>query len=106
MDNNFKISYGKNDKISHKIVDSTNKRNDDASSIVTKRYSDNVFCMLYSDKNNLLDLYNALNNSSHTDVDNLTVTTLKGGTYMKYKNDASFVLATSYICLSSSQQLI
>ena len=48
MDNNFKISYGKNDKISHKIVDSTNKRNDDASSIVTKRYSDNVFCMLYS----------------------------------------------------------
>lgn len=93
MDNNFKISYGKNDKISHKIVDSTNKRNDDASSIVTKRYSDNVFCMLYSDKNNLLDLYNALNNSSHTDVDNLTVTTLKGGTYMKYKNDASFVFS-------------
>ena len=49
--------------------------------------------MLYSDKRNLLDLYNALNNSSHTDIDNLTVTTLKGGTYMKYKNDASFVFS-------------
>ena len=55
--------------------------------------NDNVFCMLYSDKRNLLDLYNALNNSSHTDIDNLTVTTLKGGTYMKYKNDASFVFS-------------
>ena len=40
-----------------------------------------------------MDLYNALNNSSHTDIDNLTVTTLKGGTYMKYKNDASFVFS-------------
>lgn len=93
MDKNLKISYNENNKRSEKTVDSTDKRNNDASSIVTKRYSDNVFCMLYSDKNNLLDLYNALNNSSHTDVENLTVTTLKGGTYMKYKNDASFVFS-------------
>ena len=44
-------------------------------------------------KKNLLDLYNALNNSSHTDTDNLSITTLKGGVYMKYKNDASFVFS-------------
>ena len=68
-------------------------RKDSSSSTTTKRYSDNVFCLLYSDKNNLLDLYNALNNSSHTDIDNLTITTLKGGVYMKYKNDASFVFS-------------
>ena len=72
---------------------STYKVNTNNSSTVVKRYKDNVFCMLYSDKRNLLDLYNALNNSSHTDIDNLTVTTLKGGTYMKYKNDASFVFS-------------
>ena len=72
---------------------STYKVNTDSSPAVTRRYKDNVFCMLYSDKRNLLDLYNALNNSSHTDIDNLTVTTLKGGTYMKYKNDASFVFS-------------
>ena len=72
---------------------STYKVNTDSSPTVTRRYKDNVFCMLYSDKRNLLDLYNALNNSSHTDIDNLTVTTLKGGTYMKYKNDASFVFS-------------
>ena len=59
---------------------------------VTVKHKDNVFCLLYNDKKNLLDLYNALNNSSYTDVDGLTVTTLEnGGSYMKYKNDASFV---------------
>lgn len=72
---------------------STYKINDESLPTAAKRYKDNVFCMLYSDKRNLLDLYNALNNSSHTDIDNLTVTTLKGGAYMKYKNDASFVFS-------------
>ena len=68
---------------------------------------DNVFCMLYSDKRNLLDLYNALNNSSHTDIDNLTVTTLKGGTYMRYKNDASFVFSYElYIYMFEQQSSI
>ena len=59
---------------------------------VTVKFKDNVFCMLYRDKRNLLDLYNALNNSHHTNVDELEVTTLNGGSYMKYKNDASFLL--------------
>ena len=59
---------------------------------VAVKYKDNVFCMLYRDKRNLLDLYNALNNSHHTNVDELEVTTLNGGSYMKYKNDASFLL--------------
>ena len=56
-----------------------------------RHYKDNVFCLLYRDKNNLLDLYNGLNDTNYTNVDDLTVTTLKGGVYMKYKNDASFV---------------
>ena len=56
-----------------------------------RQYKDNVFCLLYRDKNNLLDLYNGLNDTNYTNVDDLTVTTLKGGVYMKYKNDASFV---------------
>ena len=56
-----------------------------------RQYKDNVFCLLYRDKNNLLDLYNGLNDTNYTNVGDLTVTTLKGGVYMKYKNDASFV---------------
>ena len=62
---------------------------------VAVKYKDNVFCMLYREKENLLDLYNALRGSSYTNVDNLQVTTLNGGSYMKYKNDASFVLNMS-----------
>ena len=58
---------------------------------VTSKFKDNVFCMLYRDKKNLLELYNALNNSAYTNVDDLQVTTLNGGSYMKYKNDASFL---------------
>ena len=62
---------------------------------VTSKFKDNVFCMLYRDKRNLLELYNALNNSDYTNVDDLQVTTLNGGSYMKYKNDASFLLCMS-----------
>ena len=62
---------------------------------VPSKFKDNVFCMLYRDKKNLLELYNALNNSAYTNVDDLQVTTLNGGSYMKYKNDASFLLCMS-----------
>ena len=58
---------------------------------VPVRFRDNVFCMLFREKKNLLELYNALNDTDYTNVDDLTVTTLQGGVYMKYKNDASFV---------------
>ena len=58
---------------------------------VTVRFRDNVFCMLFREKKNLLELYNALNDTDYTNVDDLDVTTLQGGVYMKYKNDASFV---------------
>ena len=49
---------------------------------VAVKYKDNVFCMLYRDKKNLLELYNALNNSNYINVNDL-----------KYKNDASFLLS-------------
>ena len=62
---------------------------------VAVKYKDNVFCMLYREKENLLDLYNALRGSNYTNIDDLQVTTLNGGSYMKYKNDASFVLNMS-----------
>ncbi len=60
---------------------------------VAVKFKDNVFCMIYRGKKNLLELYNALNNSNYEDVDALEVTTLNGGSYMKYKNDASFLLS-------------
>ena len=88
--NNYTVSDNVN---TYNYNNITTIKETDSSSTTTKHFKDNVFCLLYSDKKNLLDLYNALNNSSHSNIDDLTVTTLKGGAYMKYKNDASFVFS-------------
>ena len=51
---------------------------------VAVKFKDNVFCMIYRDKKNLLELYNALNNSNYEDVDALEVTTLNGIKMMRH----------------------
>ena len=58
---------------------------------VQRNYKDSIFRMLFKDKENLLSLYNALNQTDYTDVDGLEITTLENAVYMNYKNDVSFV---------------
>ena len=58
---------------------------------VQRNYKDSFFRMLFKDKENLLSLYNALNNTEYTDVTGLEITTLENAVYMNYKNDISFV---------------
>ena len=58
---------------------------------VQRNYKDTVFRMLFREKKNLLSLYNALNGTNYTDVDDLEITTLENAVYMNYKNDISFV---------------
>lgn len=58
---------------------------------VQRNHKDTVFRMLFSEKENLLSLYNALNGTSYTDMEELTITTLENAVYMNYKNDISFV---------------
>ena len=58
---------------------------------VKRNYKDSLFRMLFKEKENLLSLYNALNRTTYTDVDNLEITTLENAVYMNYKNDISFV---------------
>lgn len=65
-------------------------------------YKDRVFRLLYKDKSRLLELYNALNNTSYTDVDDLTVNTLENAIFMKMKNDVSFVIDCD-MCLYEHQ---
>ena len=57
-----------------------------------RTYKDSVFRMLYSRKEELLSLYNALNGTDYQDPDQLTVTTLENAIYMNMKNDVSFLL--------------
>lgn len=56
-----------------------------------RNYKDTIFRMLFREKENLLSLYNALNETAYTDLNGLEVTTLENAVYMNYKNDISFV---------------
>ncbi len=40
-------------------------------------YKDTVFRMLFREKENLLSLYNAVNGTAYSDVENLEITTLE-----------------------------
>ena len=56
------------------------------------KYKDTVFRMLFSDKKELLLLYNAVNGTSYDNPDELSVTTLENAIYMTVKNDISCVV--------------
>lgn len=58
---------------------------------VQPNYKDTMFRMLFKEKENALDLYNALNKTAYTDADKLEITTLENAIYLNYKNDISFV---------------
>ncbi len=60
-----------------------------------RKYKDTVFRMLFSDKVNLLSLYNAINGSNYTDPNQLEIVTLENAVYMGMKNDLSFLIDTS-----------
>ena len=57
-----------------------------------RNYKDSVFRMIFSDKKELLALYNALNNSHYDDPNELQTTTLENAIFMTIKNDISFIL--------------
>ena len=59
---------------------------------VNAKHKDTVFRMLYSNKETLLELYNALNGTDYRTVENLEITTLENAVYLSMKNDVSFLL--------------
>ena len=50
------------------------------------------FSNAFSDKKNLLSLYNALNGKNYSDCDKLEIVTLENAIYMSMKNDLAFIL--------------
>lgn len=57
-----------------------------------RTYKDRVFRMIFKEKENFLELYNALNGTDHRNPDHLTVTTLENAIYIGMKNDVSYLL--------------
>ena len=57
-----------------------------------RTYKDTVFRMLFSDRSNLLSLYNAINRSAYENPEELEIETLKNAIYMGMKNDLAFII--------------
>ena len=63
-----------------------------SAAIARRNHKDTLFRMIFSTKENLLSLYNAVNHSMYTDPAELEIVTLKNAVYMNVKNDQAFLL--------------
>ncbi len=83
----------KNRKVTGK-KNQTVKRTQVMSNLLTanRKYKDTVFRMLFSDKENLLSLYNAINRTAYEDAAELEIVTLESAVYMGMKNDLAFII--------------
>lgn len=80
-----------------------NSQNDSTEIVRSNRkHKDILFRMIFEKKEDLLDLYNAVNASDYDDPEELTITTLEDALYMGYKNDISFLLG-EILCLYEHQ---
>ena len=62
-----------------------------------REYKDRVFRMLLKDRNVALEVYNAMNDTTYVNPNDLTITTLENAIYMGMKNDVSFVIASQLV---------
>ena len=56
---------------------------------VNRIYKSTVFIMLFEEKENLLELYNAITGKHYADPE---ISTLESAIYMSIKNDVSFLI--------------
>ena len=62
---------------------------------VRRKYKDQFFQRVFSDKKDLLDLYNAVNHTEYKNPDELEITTLEDVIYLSMKNDISFIISST-----------
>lgn len=65
----------------------------DRAPAINRTYKDTLFRMIFREKRNLLQLYNALNGTNYTEEADLEIVTLENAIYMNMKNDVAFLLA-------------
>ena len=72
---------------------------------INREYKDRVFRLLFGDvdnKENILSLYNALNDTHYTNTKDLEINTLEDAIYIHMKNDVSFLI-DSYLTMWEQQ---
>ena len=58
----------------------------------TREYKSRLFIMLFSDREKLLELYNAVSGKNYQNPELLTINTLENAIYLSMKNDVSFLI--------------
>ena len=64
---------------------------------INREHKSTLFCYIFGSKENrhyLLSLYNAVNNTSYTNIEDIEINTIEDIIYMRIKNDVSFILDT------------
>jgi len=62
---------------------------------VKRTYKDRLFRVVFRDKKDLLSLYNAINETCYTNLDDLEIRILEDAVYLGYKNDLSFLISNT-----------
>ena len=69
-------------------------------------YKDNTFCALFSEKKNLIELYNALSGSSFDMDTPVEIVTLDNTFFGDRENDLSFIIDNRWIVLAEQQSTL
>ena len=59
---------------------------------VNRQYKDRLFKLVFNNKEDLLQLYNAINDTNYNNPEDIEINTLEDVVYMGMKNDISFLL--------------
>ena len=73
---------------------------------VKRNYKDNTFCALFSEKENLIELYNALSGSSFDMDTPVEIVTLENTFFGDRENDLSFIIDNRWIILAEQQSTL
>ena len=61
-------------------------------SMVNRNYKARIFELIYRDKKDLLELYNAVNGTNYDNPEELEINTLENAIYLSMHNDVSFII--------------
>ena len=71
-----------------------------------RNYKDNTFCALFSEKENLIELYNAISGSSFDMDTPVEIVTLENTFFGDRENDLSFIIDNRWIILAEQQSTL
>ena len=69
---------------------------------INREYKDRMFKLVFREKKDLLELYNAINSTHYTNEDDIEINTIEDAIYMNMHNDISYII-TSVLNLYEQQ---